>query len=265
MGAGVLLTAGLWPDQLEAAPQTPGQGEQPWRFLVVNDLHFQQEACRPWFDQVVAAMKQSAPDAKFSLLCGDLADEGKEAQVRGVKEAFAALEMPVHVTPGNHDYATDIDSSGFDAVYPEPRNSSFEVNGWQFVGLDTTDGTRWQNTSIHQTTFDWVEQNLPKLSRTKPSVIFTHFPLGLGAKNRPINADALLEKFLNFNVQEVFSGHWHGYSQTQFHDMACITNRCCSRVRDNHDGTTEKGWFVCEVQGDKLTRHFVEFPAAVGA
>jgi hypothetical protein len=244
-----------------AGDQTNEQA--PWRFLVVNDLHFVNGACRAWFDQVVAAMTQRTRDAQFCLICGDLADEGTEAQIRVVSEAFAALGIPVHVTIGNHDYVTDLDSSGFEAVYPGPRNSSFEVNGWQFVGLDTTDGTRWEKTTIQLPTFEWVEQNLPHLNPTKPTVIYTHFPLGPEVNNRPLNADALLEQFLSFNLQAVMSGHWHGYTLTDWQGTSCITNRCCSRVRDNHDGTKEKGWFVCEVQGGKLTRQFVEIPVAI--
>ncbi|RYG73551.1 hypothetical protein EON80_03155 [bacterium] len=263
MSAGTLLAAGLWPGQLnaaETAEATP-ESNEPWRFIAVNDLHCMEAKCRPWFDQVVAAMKQETPDARFCLICGDLADGGTEWQIRNIKEAFAALDMPVFVTPGNHDYITDTDSSGFEAVYPGPRNRFFEVRGWQFVGLDSTDGTRWEKTSIHAPTFAWLDENLPKLSRTKPTVIYTHFPMGEGAKYRPLNADALLENFLDFNLQAVLSGHWHAYTLTQFHDASCTTNRCCSRVRDNHDDTKEKGWFVCEIEGGKLNRRFIEIPA----
>jgi 3',5'-cyclic AMP phosphodiesterase CpdA len=269
MSARTLLAAGLWPGQLQAvaaatkeamAKQTP---VEPWRFIAVNDLHAQTDACRPWFDQVVAAMKKETPDARFCIISGDLADEGKRSQVQTIKDAFAALDMPVFVTPGNHDYATDTDSSGFDAVYPGPRNHSFEVRGWQFIGLDSTDGTRYENTHIHPTTLGWIDANIGKLSRTKPTVIYTHFPMGTGVKSRPLNADALLEKFLDFNIQGVLSGHYHAYTLDNWHGATCTTDRCCSRVRDNHDGTKEKGWFVCELQGGQLTRRFVEIPSAM--
>jgi hypothetical protein len=33
----------------------------------------------------------------------------------------------------------------------------------------------------------------------------------------------------------------------------------CSRVRQNHDGSPEKGWFVCNAVNGEIKRRFVEF------
>ena len=44
-------------------------------FIAVNDLHFSDAACRPWFDKVVADMKRSAPKAEFCLLGSARVDE----------------------------------------------------------------------------------------------------------------------------------------------------------------------------------------------
>ena len=37
------------------------------------------------------------------------------------------------------------------------------------------------------------------------------------------------------------------------------TNRCCALKRNNHDGTKQKGYFVCEVMEGVLVRRFVEY------
>jgi 3',5'-cyclic AMP phosphodiesterase CpdA len=258
LGAGGLLAAGLWPGRVMAEPSL--KNGPSWRFIAVNDLHFLEPACRPWFDTVVAAMKRETPDAEFCLICGDLADGGTAAQLEDARDAFKALGMPVYATPGNHDCGPGEDRSAYERIFAGHVNQSFEHRGWQFIGLDSAQGTKYQNIAIQPATFQWLDAELPKLEKKKPTVIFTHFPLGEGVHYRPTNADALLERFLDFNLHDVLNGHWHGFTEKTWQHATVTTNRCCSRVRNNHDGTKEKGWFVCEVADGRLTRRFVEIP-----
>jgi len=103
---------------------------------------------------------------------------------------------------------------------------------------------------------------LPKLDPQKPTVVFTHFPLGAGVKMRPLNAEAVLERFLDFNLRGVFSGHYHARTAVAYRGIEVVTNACCARVRDNHDGSKGKGYFVVNGTPDGLlTREFVPFAA----
>lgn len=244
------------------AQQSPTNNES-WRFICVNDLHYDEAACGPWFDQIVAAMKASAPDARFCLLAGDLADDGKDDQLAGIHKAFQGLGIPVYASPGNHDHLTDTDRTAYEKYFPGQINQVFEHGGWQIMGLDTSDGTRYKDTKIHQATLDWLDTTLPTLDKAKPTLIWTHFPLGEGVNYRPQNADALLGRLAPLNIQAIFSGHWHGLTEKTWHNATCTTDKCCSRVRSNHDGTKDKGWFICTVRAGKLTREFVEIPAAL--
>lgn len=259
MGTSTLVGSALLATAAKAE-SAPDRARAPWRFLAVNDLHFQSEECRPWFERVVAAMKASAPDARFCLLGGDLADEGRSDQLTAAREVFSALQIPLHATPGNHDYRTDDDRSAYESELPNQINGWFEEGGWQFIGLDTTQGTLYDKTTISAVTLDWLDSELPKLQSQNPTVVYTHFPLGGGVQHRPLNADLLLERLRPLNVQAIFSGHWHSFTESRWQSAILTTNRCCSRVRNNHDGTAAKGWFVCEVAGAKLTRRFVEIP-----
>lgn len=257
MSAGALLSSGLWPGRLRAAGN--GVGEN-FSFLTVNDLHFKENACAPWFEKIVAAMKASAPQAEFCLLGGDLADSGTRAQLSGVHTTFQGLKIPLYATPGNHDHLTDTDRKAYDEFFPGHLNQVFTHRGWQIIGLDSSQGAQYHDTQIQPATFAWLDENLPKLDKTRPTVLWTHFPLGKGVTYRPGNADALLERFLDYNVQAIFSGHWHGFTEKSLRNATLTTNRCCSRVRANHDKTPEKGWFVCEARDGKITRRFVEIP-----
>jgi len=257
LSAGTLLALGLWPGRLRADDL---RNTGNFTFLVANDLHFYDYGCWPWFEQAVTAMKRSAPDAEFCLLCGDLADSGLPDQHIGIRDTFEKLGLPVYATIGNHDYFTRTDRRSYEQTFKDRINYSFDHAGWQMVVIDTTDGDLWQDTTISPETFTWLDEKLPNLDRRKPTILFTHFPLGAGVPMRPVNADDLLKRFLEFNLGAVFCGHFHGYTERRLGSALITTDRCCSRVRANHDGSKEKGWFVCRAKASgEVTREFIEF------
>ena len=230
-------------------------------FIAVNDLHFFSEACAPFFRTVSAKMRESAPDAAFCLMAGDLADGGMPAQFAGLRAAFGPLEMPLHAVPGNHDFKKDGDRSAYDAAFPEKLNYVFRHAGWQFIGLDTTQGTDFDETNISPVTLTWLDDTLPTLDAAAPTVVFTHFPLGKGVTYRPLNADAVLEKLRALNLRATFSGHWHGLNEQRLDRADIIVNRCCARIRGNRDGSPLKGWWVCRASPDgSITHRFVALP-----
>ena len=261
LSAGTLLTLGLWPGRLRAGSSTAARD---FTFVAVNDLHFREAACAPWFEEAIAAMKASAPAAEFCLIAGDLADDGTSEQLAGVRDAFQSLGIPVYSAIGNHDYLSATDRRSYEEIFSGQINYVFEHGGWQFVGLDTTEGIGWQDTTISSTTLTWLDDNLPKLDSRKPTILFTHFPLGAEVSMRPRNADDLLNRFLEFNLSAAFCGHYHGLTERTLRAATITTDRCCSRVRGNFDGSKEKGWFVCRATASgEVTRRFVEFKPSV--
>jgi hypothetical protein len=63
---------------------------------------------------------------------------------------------------------------------------------------------------------------------------------------------------LPFNLVAVFNGHFHGFTQHELGRTVLTTNRCCAISRGNHDGTNEKGYFLCAASQGRITREFVE-------
>jgi len=255
--AGTLLALGLWPGTLRAANETAGR---TFKFVVINDTHVVSPECAAYLTKAVADLKRHDP--AFGLHVGDLTDKAELPRFEVVRETFAKLGAPTYFVPGNHDYSSNTDRAHYDEVFPGRLNYSFEAEGWQFIALDTTDGQRYDQTTIQPAALDWLDQNLPRLDRRRPTIVFTHFPLAAGAKMRPLNADALLDRLRDFNLQAVFNGHYHGFTESQWRGAPVTTNRCCSLKRDNHDGTKEKGYFVCTAKDGRLTREFVEFKPA---
>ena len=252
-----LLAAGLWPGSLAAGdPPT-----EALSFLVVNDLHSLDKKCRPWFETVVKQMAGHAERPAFLLAAGDLANDGTADQLAAVKEIFGGLKPPVYPVPGNHDFTAKGERKAYDDLFPDRLNYAFDHGGWQFVALDTTEGTKWQETTISADTLKWLDDQLPKLDKKKPLVVCTHFPLGEGVKMRPKNADAVLRRLMPYNLRAAYSGHFHGFTEKAAGDAVLTTNRCCAFARGNHDGTKEKGYFLVTAKDGKLTRTFVEVTA----
>jgi predicted MPP superfamily phosphohydrolase len=284
LSAGSLLALGLWPGALRAADK---DHSGTFRFLVVNDTHHMSPACGAWLEAVVRQMKTHEA-VEFCLLAGDLVDRGKRDDLAATRDIFQALPVPTYAVIGNHDYLAEkkskllhvtpgpffsprddrrdapppskwADRSAYEKLFPQRLNYWFRHRGWQFVGLDTSEGTLFENTRIQTPTLQWLDDNLRRLDRTQPTVIFTHFPLGPTVRYRPLNADDLLERFMPYNLQAVFCGHFHGFTERQRGDITLTTNRCCALKRDNHDGTKEKGYFLCTARDGRISRSFIEF------
>jgi predicted MPP superfamily phosphohydrolase len=253
-GLGALLAAGQWPGALRAADADAGA----FHFVAVNDLHSLDEKCGPWLERVVAQIKAHKEGIDFVLISGDQADGGKAAQLARVRDTFKKLEAPYYVTCGNHDYATQTDRKAYDDIFPGRLNFRFDHKGWQFLGFDTSDGVKYQKTTIPEATLKYLDAEAPKLDRDRPTVVFTHFPLGEGVSMRPLNADDLLKRLAGVNLRAVFSGHFHGFTERKAGGAALSTNKCCAFARGNHDGTKEKGYFLCRAKDGRVERIFVE-------
>ena len=252
-----LLAAGLWPGTLAAGdPPTDA-----FSFLVGNDLHSLDRKCGPWFERVVRQMLGHPEKPAFLLMAGDLANDGTAQQVGQLKDIVAGLKLPTYAVPGNHDFTAKVERTAYDDLFPNRLNYAFDHGGWQFVGLDSTEGTKFQDTTIGIDTLKWLDDQLPRLDRKKPLVVFTHFPLAEGVKMRPKNADAVLERLMPFNLRAVFGGHFHGFTEKTVGETVLTTNRCCAFSRGNHDGTKEKGYFLVTAKDGKLARTFAEVKA----
>lgn len=255
LSSGALLTAGLWPGALSAA-DAPRSGR--FDFIAINDLHHVGSDCTAWLERVVAQLRTHS-GARFCLILGDLTDLGTRTSMEAVRGVFGRLGIPCHVQIGNHDYATQTDRSAYEAVFPKQLNYSFTHRGWQFVAVDSTEGQRYDKTHIQPATLEWLDSQLPRLNPRRPTILYTHFPMGEGVNYRPLNADALLDRFRPFNLRAVFSGHYHSLTErSAAGGLVLTTNRCCSLKRGNHDGSKEKGYFLCSVAAGEVTHRFIE-------
>jgi hypothetical protein len=225
-------------------------------FLVINDVHYFDRACGEWFAKVLDGARKHQPD--FCLVVGDLAEDGSVQQLGPMRELLAILKMPVHVVIGNHDYTADNGRKPFEDAFPHSLNYIFEHKGWQFIGLDTTQGRAGSNTVIAKETLDFLAAALKKFDAKKPTVLFTHFPLGWLLPSRPNNAQALLGHFVDHNLQHVFNGHFHSATTRVWGPCELTTNTCCSLRKKNHDFDPRKGYFLCTTREGAVKRKYIQ-------
>jgi 3',5'-cyclic AMP phosphodiesterase CpdA len=252
-----LLASGLWPGAALAA--TAGTGVEEFDFVAANDFHHENAGCDPWFTRLFRQIGRH-PGAAFCLGIGDLANQGKPESIAAIRRFAGEAQMPFYPVPGNHDNDLTDSPEHYASVFPQQVNYSFTYGGWQFVGLDTTDGKKYQQTVVQPETLGWLDRALSRLDRRRPTVLFTHFPLAAAVKYCPTNAESVLERFKACNLRAVLSGHFHGRTATRRADYELVTNACCARVRNNHDGTNEKGYWLCRACADgTITRTFQLF------
>lgn len=255
VGAGTLLSLGMWPGALRSADAGLGGN---FSFIAVNDIHYIDDKAVAFLERALALMKSGDHKPELCLVAGDFSEHGRKEELNAVHELKRGLGFPVYGVVGNHDYSTQTDREADEEVFPNRINYFFEHRQWQIVCLDTTDGLRASRTNVSDKTLGWIDDALPKLDKKRPMIVMSHFPLGPGVTNRPNNADAVLEKFLDYNLQAAFCGHWHGQSERQVRQAVVTTNRCCSFSASNHDGSKQKGFFLCQAAEGRVTRTFVE-------
>jgi hypothetical protein len=213
---------------------------------------------------VVRQLKAEPGSFDFCLLVGDLSEDGRAEQLAPVRDIFKALGIPVYNVIGNHDHLTDTDCQLYQELTCRRLNYSFEHKGWQVVVADLAEGRR-ALVRAAPGTLGYLQQVAAAIPPSRPVILATHFPLGPSVPMRVVNADDVLGIWKGRNLRAVINGHFHGFTQRQLGATVLTTDRCCSFRRGNHDGTKEKGYFVCRVKDGELTRTFVEVPAPSAA
>lgn len=249
-----LLTPSFAADAPAPIPPTDG-----FRFVLASDLHYRDRRCGAWLERVTARIRQLRPAPAFCVLDGDLTEGGRAAQLGAVKEIFERLPMPIRAVVGNHDCTGSGDFSAYRRIYGASLNYGFAHGDWDFLALDSTEGPKVYRARIGDDTLAWVDGALKRRNRNRPLIILTHLPLGHNWL-RPLNAQALLNRLHEHDLRAVLSGHWHGMTETKEGAAELTTGRCCSWWRNNHDGSQEKGFTLCELHSGQLHSRFVPVP-----
>ena len=162
--------------------------------------------------QIAAFANEYHPD--FVFHCGDLTPFGQDEQYREVSQALSAFEVPVYVTPGNHDIRLG-GGSRYVSYFGSARYS-FDLGSAHFTVFNTS------TNDVSEDEISWLENDLSG-SQAEYKFVFTHTP---PFDPRPENEHAMTNEtsayrlmgiFSEYNVNTVFAGHIHIYN-VSFHD-----------------------------------------------
>lgn len=155
-------------------------------------------------------------DAAFCVVTGDIADRGEPAAYALARDALAALPMPVHVIPGNHDEraaflhafpGAAVDDNGF------VRSAVIHSAG-HFLLLDTVSPQHGSSGGYCELRREWLAARLAEAGDGPVYLFMHHPPFDVGLPD--LDAIGLVEpeKFSALvaragNVRHLFFGHVH--------------------------------------------------------
>jgi hypothetical protein len=221
--------------------QTASAGTEPFRFIYLGDA---QNGVKSLWSRTVRAAYAHAPDARFIVLAGDIVNEGYDEELWGELCAglgFISAEVPLLVTPGNHDLHEDPATGKGETVSrvqaPWHAHLTMPGNGPQDEPLR---GTVWSldyqgmrltslNANVYaESDFDplvretikdvqpkWLDTVLAA-SPARWQVLLQHEALYPVAKNRnyPALRAAIVPTIERHRVDLVLQGHDHRYART---------------------------------------------------
>ena len=188
--------------------------------------------------QALARAKDNG--AQFVLLCGDLTHYGNGTQHRYFASLLRGFEeengIPVYVVPGNHDYYETTpaqfkdyyaDFGYSEALAADDKTASYTADlpgGYRLIAIDSNDPGK-DGDGLDERLFDWIgEQAAAATADGKTPVAMMHHPL-----LEPIpyaetlmkdfivrDHEAVAERFTQWGVSYVFTGHEHGNNITSF-------------------------------------------------
>jgi 3',5'-cyclic AMP phosphodiesterase CpdA len=231
------------------------QRRQAFTFLELNDVHILDEASMAYPSRVVDAMNKES--AAFTLVCGDLATDGKREELERAKRVLDRLLRPYFAVAGNHDaqYAGTQQESLFREIFGLTANSyHFEREGIHFIAIDPGAGSDYQRNSVRPEVLRWLETTAAAIPDGDPVILFSHYPYGRGVQMRTANADDVLALFQSKRVLAVIGAHFHGNTERIENGVLFTTTASSSSTRSNHDGTMAKGFRVFHVGEDLSIR-----------
>ncbi|HEY8519829.1 MAG TPA: metallophosphoesterase [Gammaproteobacteria bacterium] len=228
-----------------------GQENDSFTFGYISDSHIQQirgnEFVRNWdrgLTRAVAEMNLLEPKPDFVVFGGDLAQLGTRAELDHGMEMLSKLDYKLYGVMGEHDYYLDLGEYwselfgdhyySFDhkGVHFVVLNSVLTYDEWTYerwesaerrmaemAGLDNPNGSPFM---VGERQREWLKQDLARVPRTTPIVVFSHSPLQKIYKGWNFwteDAEEVQAILAPFEKVNVIYGHVH---QIQYNQIGSI-------------------------------------------
>ncbi|MDD5410569.1 MAG: metallophosphoesterase [Methylobacter sp.] len=228
------------------------EGSQNFTFAYISDAHIQHikdnRFVRNWDRGLIRAVAETnllTPKPDFVMFGGDLAQLGSKPELDHGAQILSALHGNVHYVMGEHDYYLDLGeyweklfgpqyySFGHKGVHFVVLNSIKTYDDWTFKRWPTAE-QRMQEMAILDNPNGspfmvgeeqrlWLKNDLDKVNKDTPVVVFSHSPLQKIYKGWNFwtdDADQVQALLKPFKKVSVIYGHVH---QIQYNQIGNIS------------------------------------------
>ncbi len=222
------------------------------RVYHVSDIHVGSSHFLPeLFERLIEEINDERPD--LVVLAGDLTDKGLGYQYQEAKAWVDRIEVPVLVTPGNHD-SRNVGYVHFEELFG-PRYRTHRLPGVYFVAADSSEPDLDEG-RIGRTIYPWLEEALAHADEGALKVFVTHhhlLPVPGAGRERNILQDAgdLLKILVDHGVDLVLTGHKHVPWVWRFEGMLIVNTGTATTNRVRGKGLPS--YAVLELEPARIT------------
>ncbi|MDR2148588.1 MAG: PQQ-binding-like beta-propeller repeat protein [Tannerella sp.] len=213
------------------------------KFAFLTDIHLAPGAASD-SNLVRTATEINQGDFDFTIVTGDVCNNGSDAELNAVHQALSRLEKPYYIITGNHETNWS-ESAGltFNKLWKDD-NFVFEHGDFLFMGVSTGPYMKMGTGHVREEDIYWLENELEKWKDSGKTVIFAaHYPLMADLDNWFKITDILNR----YGVKLDLCGHYHKISVHNFDGIIGLMGR--ATVPSN----AEKGGYnIVEIRNDSV-------------
>jgi 3',5'-cyclic AMP phosphodiesterase CpdA len=205
--AGMAAAAGIIPPHafqlVNVAHAASGDAaDRSFRFAYISDTHLYARGMDHRFAKAVVKAVEDVnaldPQPDFVFFGGDLAQLGRPDELELGRQILSEVKAPIRMMVGEHDWYFDMGDKWKDLFGPD--HYSFDHNGVHFVVLNSVvekdfwtakgytpeermaivsglDDNRQSPFEVGERQRDWLRDDLRKVKKQTPIVVFSHSPL----------------------------------------------------------------------------------------
>jgi len=209
------------------------------------------------FEKLIALANQHLKEGiDFAVLPGDNANNGTEEQYGLIREAAKALDLPLHIIPGDHDFEPGSLDNFHDVLGAERLPKALLLKGYRCLFLDLVSaggGGPDFRLGLEQTR--WLEQQLVEARAEKQRVaVFMHaYPCDLAQDDERIG-----RMFADHGVAMVDTGHTHYNELLNDGHVIYAATRSTGQIEE---GGGNPGFSIGTLDGGAVSWRFISLDA----
>ncbi len=222
--------------------------EDNFHFAILGDRT--SAADQEAFELVVKEMSNLRPD--FVVTVGDLAEDGRILSDWDVPmETMKTFECPVYYTPGNHDIYDEASAKTFTEKTGNDPYYSFDYGNTHFIILDNSTVSNYEE--MDEIQIEWFTEDLQRNKDKTNIYVFMHKPFWANAIAEG-KEDFMHDLFKEYNVDVVFTGHWHQYAYNEIDGIEyyLVGSSGGGMPAENDDLGIFYQYLWCKVEADKI-------------